>query len=256
MGFRLLLLMFAGVILGGLGTAYGAMVGSLVVGLVTELSVLWFSTELKFVWALVVLILVLLVRPQGLLGRAREDRLMGQPWTRRSDPRQGLRRASARPPPSTRCRHRPQRALRLHRPAELRAGRLHARRRLRPRHQRVDLGPVAVGGLLVGLLAASCSRCCSAPDPAAAGRLPRHHDHRRGRDPAVRLPLGPARDEHRRPVRHPEPGRRPRVRVLRAQPDPRRGPTARAADLHANTRCGCARRLGLVALSPRCSSGP
>jgi neutral amino acid transport system permease protein len=69
MGFRLLLLMFAGVILGGLGTAYGAMLGSLVVGLVTELSTLFFSTELKFVWALVVLILILLVRPQGLLGR-------------------------------------------------------------------------------------------------------------------------------------------------------------------------------------------
>jgi neutral amino acid transport system permease protein len=69
MGFRLLLLMFAGVILGGLGTAYGAMLGSIVVGLVTELSTLYFSTELKFVWALAVLILILLVRPQGLLGR-------------------------------------------------------------------------------------------------------------------------------------------------------------------------------------------
>lgn len=69
MGFRLLLLMFAGVILGGLGTAYGAMFGSIVVGLVTELSTLWFSTELKFVWALGVLILILLVRPQGLLGQ-------------------------------------------------------------------------------------------------------------------------------------------------------------------------------------------
>jgi neutral amino acid transport system permease protein len=69
MGFRLLLLMFAGVILGGLGTAYGAMVGSLVVGLVTELSVLWFPAELKFMWALAVLIIVLLVRPQGILGQ-------------------------------------------------------------------------------------------------------------------------------------------------------------------------------------------
>jgi neutral amino acid transport system permease protein len=70
MGFRLLLLMFAGVILGGLGTAYGAMVGSIVIGLVTELSVLWFPAELKFMWALVVLVVVLLVRPQGILGRA------------------------------------------------------------------------------------------------------------------------------------------------------------------------------------------
>ena len=70
MGFRLLLLMFAGVILGGLGTAYGAMVGSLVVGLVVEVSTVFFGSELKIAWALVVLIIVLLVRPQGILGRA------------------------------------------------------------------------------------------------------------------------------------------------------------------------------------------
>jgi branched-chain amino acid transport system permease protein len=68
MGFRLLLLMFAGVILGGLGSAYGAMIGSLVVGLVSEVSTVFFSSELKYVWALLVLILVLLVRPQGILG--------------------------------------------------------------------------------------------------------------------------------------------------------------------------------------------
>ena len=70
MGFRLLLLMFAAVILGGLGTAYGAMVGAIVIGLVTEVSVVWFPAELKFMWALVALIVVLLVRPQGIMGRA------------------------------------------------------------------------------------------------------------------------------------------------------------------------------------------
>lgn len=70
LGFRLLLLMFAAIILGGVGTAYGALVGSLVVGLVTEWSTLFFSPELKFTWALFVLILILLVRPQGILGRA------------------------------------------------------------------------------------------------------------------------------------------------------------------------------------------
>jgi branched-chain amino acid transport system permease protein len=68
MGFQLLLLMFAAVVLGGLGTAYGAVIGSIVVGLATEVSTVWFSSELKFVWALVVLIAVLLVRPQGILG--------------------------------------------------------------------------------------------------------------------------------------------------------------------------------------------
>jgi len=69
MGFRLLLLMFAAVVLGGLGTAYGAMAGGLLIGLATEISTIWFSSEIKFVFALGVLILALLFRPQGLLGR-------------------------------------------------------------------------------------------------------------------------------------------------------------------------------------------
>lgn len=70
MGFNLLLLMFAGVILGGLGSAFGAVVGSLVVGLVAQISTLWFAVELQNAWALLTLIIVLLVRPQGILGRA------------------------------------------------------------------------------------------------------------------------------------------------------------------------------------------
>jgi branched-chain amino acid transport system permease protein len=69
MGFQLLLLMFAGVVLGGLGTAYGAMVGSIVVGLATELSTLWIAPELKYVAALLTLIVILLIKPEGLLGR-------------------------------------------------------------------------------------------------------------------------------------------------------------------------------------------
>jgi len=69
MGSRLLLLMFAAVILGGLGTAYGAMVGGLVVGLVTEVSTIWVSPVLKVVFALAALVLALLIRPQGILGR-------------------------------------------------------------------------------------------------------------------------------------------------------------------------------------------
>jgi neutral amino acid transport system permease protein len=69
MGFRLLLLMFAAVILGGLGTAYGVIAGSLVVGIVAQVSTLWFPVELQNAWALLVLILVLLVRPQGIFGQ-------------------------------------------------------------------------------------------------------------------------------------------------------------------------------------------
>lgn len=69
MGFRLLLLMFAAIILGGLGSAYGAIVGGLAIGLVAQLSTLWFPVELQNAWALAVMILVLLFRPQGILGR-------------------------------------------------------------------------------------------------------------------------------------------------------------------------------------------
>jgi neutral amino acid transport system permease protein len=69
MGFRLLLLMFAAVVLGGLGSTYGAMVGGLIVGLVSEVSTVWFSSQIKYVWSLLILIVILLVRPQGILGR-------------------------------------------------------------------------------------------------------------------------------------------------------------------------------------------
>ncbi|MFF5988178.1 branched-chain amino acid ABC transporter permease [Prauserella flavalba] len=69
MGFRLLLLMFAGIILGGLGSAYGAMVGSFVIGIVAQMSSLWFPIDLQNAWALLALIVVLLIRPQGILGQ-------------------------------------------------------------------------------------------------------------------------------------------------------------------------------------------
>jgi branched-chain amino acid transport system permease protein len=69
MGFLLLLSMFAAVVLGGLGNAYGAVLGAIVIGVVQETSGLFVDTAYKFVVALVVLILVLLVRPQGILGR-------------------------------------------------------------------------------------------------------------------------------------------------------------------------------------------
>jgi branched-chain amino acid transport system permease protein len=70
MGFQILLLIFAAVTLGGLGTAFGALVGSLVVGLFVSVSTLWIPTELKNVGALGILIVILLIRPQGILGRA------------------------------------------------------------------------------------------------------------------------------------------------------------------------------------------
>jgi branched-chain amino acid transport system permease protein len=70
MGGRLLFLLFAGITLGGLGSAFGALVGGFVVGVMVEVSSLVVPTELKTAPALLVLILVLLLRPQGILGRA------------------------------------------------------------------------------------------------------------------------------------------------------------------------------------------
>jgi branched-subunit amino acid ABC-type transport system permease component len=69
MGVRTLLLVFAAVVLGGLGTAWGAMFGALVVGVFIEVSTLVIPPEMKNAGALAILVIILLVRPQGLLGR-------------------------------------------------------------------------------------------------------------------------------------------------------------------------------------------
>ena len=69
-GSTLLLLMFAAITLGGLGSPLGAVIGALVIGLVVELSTVVLPNDMRYASALVILILVLLVRPQGILGRA------------------------------------------------------------------------------------------------------------------------------------------------------------------------------------------
>ena len=69
MGQFLLLTMFAAVVLGGLGTISGAIVGSFVVGITVQLSTLIVPPELKTASALLLMIVLLLIRPQGLLGR-------------------------------------------------------------------------------------------------------------------------------------------------------------------------------------------
>ncbi len=69
-GFKILLLVFAAVVLGGLGTIWGAILGAFIIGLFTELTTLVVPAEFKFVGALVALIVVLLIRPQGLLGKS------------------------------------------------------------------------------------------------------------------------------------------------------------------------------------------
>lgn len=70
-GMQILLLLFAAVTLGGLGTAFGALVGAIIIGLVVELTPAFgLPGDLKYATALLILILLLLVRPQGLLGKA------------------------------------------------------------------------------------------------------------------------------------------------------------------------------------------
>jgi len=76
MGFTLLLPIFAAVILGGIGSAYGALAAGVLLGLVMELST-WdaLAGGIRAVYkpavAFALLILILLVRPQGVLGKAR-----------------------------------------------------------------------------------------------------------------------------------------------------------------------------------------
>ncbi|HBB32456.1 MAG TPA: branched-chain amino acid ABC transporter permease [Cyanobacteria bacterium UBA8803] len=66
MGWFLILPMFASVILGGIGNPYGAILGALVIGVAQELSVPWLGSEYKLGVALLVMVLMLLIRPQGL----------------------------------------------------------------------------------------------------------------------------------------------------------------------------------------------
>lgn len=68
-GQLVLLLLFASVILGGLGSVWGALVGSLIIGVLLDVSTLVINAEVKNAGALILLVLILLVRPQGLLGR-------------------------------------------------------------------------------------------------------------------------------------------------------------------------------------------
>ncbi|MBT1169726.1 SdrD B-like domain-containing protein [Bifidobacterium sp. SO4] len=68
-GATLLLLMFAAVTLGGLGTANGALVGSLIIGIVADMSSLVIPNDMRYASALAILIIVLLIRPQGLFGK-------------------------------------------------------------------------------------------------------------------------------------------------------------------------------------------
>jgi len=70
MGSDLLFLMFAGITLGGLGSAFGALIGGFSIGIFVEMAAIFVPSELKVAPALFILIVVLIVRPQGILGKS------------------------------------------------------------------------------------------------------------------------------------------------------------------------------------------
>lgn len=63
---------FVAAVLGGIGSVPGAMIGGLILGLVESLSKAYISTELSDAIVFGILVLVLLVKPSGLLGKARK----------------------------------------------------------------------------------------------------------------------------------------------------------------------------------------
>jgi branched-chain amino acid transport system permease protein/neutral amino acid transport system permease protein len=68
MGWRILLPVFAASILGGIGSIYGAIFGGLLIGVVQELSTLFISPAYKPAVAFGIMVIMLVVRPRGLLG--------------------------------------------------------------------------------------------------------------------------------------------------------------------------------------------
>jgi neutral amino acid transport system permease protein len=68
-GQLVLLLLFAACCVGGLGSVWGALLGSLIIGVLIDLSTLVIPSDLKNAGALLLLVAILLIRPQGLLGR-------------------------------------------------------------------------------------------------------------------------------------------------------------------------------------------
>ena len=69
-----LVVIVAAAVLGGVGQPYGAMLGALVIGLTSEIAAAYFSPDYKNVIAFVILVLVLLLRPQGILAEIATQR--------------------------------------------------------------------------------------------------------------------------------------------------------------------------------------
>ncbi|MDA8261984.1 MAG: branched-chain amino acid ABC transporter permease [Actinomycetota bacterium] len=67
LGFNELFVVFGAIILGGIGRPYGAMLGALIIGILTEVSGAYLNPAYKGSIAFAVVVILLLVRPQGLL---------------------------------------------------------------------------------------------------------------------------------------------------------------------------------------------
>ena len=71
-GIEFVMVMYAGVVLGGMGSVVGAFAGGLIIGLVQQLSTLVLPQQLQNTAVFVIFLLVILLRPQGLFGRSVE----------------------------------------------------------------------------------------------------------------------------------------------------------------------------------------
>lgn len=71
-GFDFVIVMYSGVVLGGLGSALGAFWGGLLIGIVQQMSTLVFPYQLQNTCIFVVFLLIIFLRPQGLFGRLSE----------------------------------------------------------------------------------------------------------------------------------------------------------------------------------------
>jgi branched-chain amino acid transport system permease protein len=68
LGWILLLFIFAAVIMGGIGSIYGAMVGGVAIGIVRNLSLVWLPSDFSQAAAFLIMIIILLFRPEGIFG--------------------------------------------------------------------------------------------------------------------------------------------------------------------------------------------